>query len=62
MVTFLYFLSLCFHAVLLELYEGLEDVVQLVLYKVCGLDLLQSLECAEELLCEEELLCCVSHW
>ena len=62
MVTFLYFLSLCFNAVLLELYEGLEDAVWLALCKVCGLDLLQSLECAEELLCEEDLLCGVSHW
>ena len=61
MVTFLYFLSLCFHAVLLELYEGLEDAVQLVMCEVHGLDLLWSLECTEELLCEEDFLCVVSH-
>ena len=61
MVTFLHFLSLCFNAALSELYEGLEVAVQLALYKVCGLDLLQSPECIEELLCEEELLCGVSH-
>ena len=40
MVTSLYFLSLCFQAVLLELYEDLEDVIQVVLCEVCGLDLL----------------------
>ena len=61
MVTCLYYLSLCFQAVLLELYEGLEDVIQVVLCEVCSLDLLQSLECAEEFLCNEDLLCGVSH-
>ena len=61
MVTCLYFLSLCFQAVLLELYGGLEDVIQVVLCEVCGLDLLQSLECVEELQCDEDLLCGVSH-
>ena len=60
MVTFLYFLSLCFHAILLELYEGLEDAVQLVLCEENCLGLLWSLECTEELLCEEDL-CGVSH-
>ena len=62
MVTFLYFLSLCFHAVLLQLYEDLEDEVWLVLCEGCGPDLLGSLECAEGLLCKENLLCGVSHW
>ena len=41
----LYFLSWCFDVILLELDEGLEDAVLLDLYEVCGLDLLQSLEC-----------------
>ena len=44
MVTFLCFLSWCFAAVLLELGEGLEEVGLLGLYKVCVLDLPQSLE------------------
>ena len=61
MVTCLYFLTLCFWAVLLEPYEDLEDIIQVVLCEVHGLDLLQSLECAEELLCDEDLLCGVSH-
>ena len=39
-VTCLYFLSLCFQAVLLELFEGLEDVIQVILCEVCSLDLL----------------------
>ena len=51
----------CFQAVLLELYEGLEDVIWVVLCKIHGLDLLQSLECVEELLYNEDLLCGVSH-
>ena len=46
---------------LLEMDEGLEDAVQLALYKVWGLDLLQSLECIEGLLCEEDLLGCMLH-
>ena len=62
MMTCLYFLSLCFQAVLLELYEGLEDIIQVVLCRVHGLDLLQSLKCAEELLCNEDLLCGMSCW
>ena len=61
MMTFLYFLSMCFHAILLELYEGLEDAVQVVFCEARGLDLLQSLEGTEELLCEEDFLCGVSH-
>ena len=44
MVTFLCFLSWCFTVVLLELGEGLEEVVLLGLYEVHVLDLLQSLE------------------
>ena len=47
MVTCLYFLSLFFQAVLLELYDGLEEVMWVFLCEVCGLDLLRSLECAE---------------
>ena len=61
MVTCLYFVSLFFHAVLFELWEGLEDAIQLVLCEVCGLDLLQSLECVEELMCNEDLICGISH-
>ena len=45
MVTCLYFLSLCFQAVFLDLYEGLEDIIWVVLCEVHGLDLLWSLEC-----------------
>ena len=40
MVTFLCLLSWCFTAVLLELGEGLEEVVLLGLYEVHFLDLL----------------------
>ena len=61
MVTCLYFLSLFFQAVLLELYVGLEDAIWVALCELCGLDLLQSLECVEELLCDEDLLCGISH-
>ena len=57
MVTFLCLLSWCFTVVLLELGEGLEEVVLLGLYEVCVLDLLRSLEWVEELLCEDDLLC-----
>ena len=61
MVTLLYFLSWCFDVVLLQLDEGLEDVILLDLYQVCGLDLLWSLEYVEECLCDDDLLCGVSH-
>ena len=38
MVTCLYALSLFFQAVLLELEDGLDDVMQCFLCDVCGLD------------------------
>ena len=60
MVTCLYFLSLVFQAVLLELWESLEDVMQVFLCNVHCLDLLQSWECEEKLLCGEDLLCGIS--
>ena len=52
MVTSLYVLSLFFQAVLLELEDGLDDVMWCFLCDVCGLDPLQSLE---KLLCDEDL-------
>ena len=58
MVTCLYFLSLFFQAVLLELKDSLGDGMWLFLCDVCGLDPLQSLE---KLLCDEDLLCGVPH-
>ena len=61
MVTCLCFLSLVFQAVLLELWEGLEDVMQVFLCDVPCLDLLWSQECEEKLLCNEDLLCGISH-
>ena len=56
MVTCLYFLSLFFQAVLLELEDSLDDVMWLLLCNVHGLYLLQSLQ----KLCDEDLLCGVS--
>ena len=60
MVTCLYFLSLVFQPVLLELWECLEDDMWVCLCSASCLDLLQSWEC-EKLLCDEDLLCGVSH-
>ena len=56
------YLILVFSCCFVRADEGLEGAVQLVLCKAHGLDLLQSLECADELLCEEDLLCGVSFW
>ena len=60
-VACLCFLSLVFQAVLLKLWEGLEDVMQVFLCNVPCLDLLQSWQCEENLLCDEDLLCGISH-
>ena len=56
MVTCLYFLSLFFQAVLLELEDGLDDVMQLFLCDVCGLIGLKNL-CVMRIFYVECLIC-----